>query len=148
MSSILYWSGMLGGWIVFLVLISIPFARYEKKKKKRLYEAAFAGREPLNAQSFYERYFCDRGVPSYIVIGIRKILEDTLDADLSRLSAEDDFTQNLRFALERDSLADVEIVQQLEDEFHIKITDAEAEKTITIRDIVDLVWSKVRQANH
>ena len=34
---------------------------------------------------------------------------------------------------------------RLEKEFDIKITDAEAERTTTIDDIVNLVWFKVRE---
>jgi acyl carrier protein len=34
---------------------------------------------------------------------------------------------------------------RLENEFDIKITDAEAERTTTIDDLINLVWSKVRE---
>jgi acyl carrier protein len=145
MGPILQWLAVLTGFVVLTVLVTRPFMRREKTIMDRRYESAFSGREPLDAHTFYEKYFRERGVPAYIVIRVREILEDVLDADLSRLSAEDDFGRNLRFAFESDSLADVEIVQMLEDRFHIKIADAEAEKAITIRDIVNVVWDKVRE---
>ncbi len=78
---------------------------------------------------------------------MRKILEDELDADLSRLSVEDDFSQNLSFFWAYDSMADVEIVTRLEEEFRIKITDAEAGRTHTVEDIVNLVWNKLSPAS-
>ena len=41
-------------------------------------------------------------------------------------------------------MADVEIVVSLEKEFDIKIEDKEAERAHTVRDIVNLVWGKVK----
>ena len=118
---------------------------YESKAKKKKFEAAFAGQEPLDEQIFYERYFQARGVPADVVIKVRRILEDALDADLPRLKAEDDFTKNLSFFFQYDSLADVELVGRLEEEFSIKIADAEAERTRTVEDIISLVWLKLQQ---
>jgi acyl carrier protein len=64
---------------------------------------------------------------------------------MSRLSAEDDFSKNLNFFWQYDSMADVEIVVRLEKEFDIKITDVEAERTKTVEDLVNLVWLKLQQ---
>lgn len=143
MSTILYYLGMVIGGFALLVMLGIPLSLWEGRAKRKKMEVAFSGREPLSEDSFYERYFQPRGVPADVVIKIRRILEDELNADLSRLSAEDDFSRNLSFFWEYDSLSDVEIIMRLEEEFGIQITDAEAEKSGTVEGIVSLVWSKL-----
>ena len=55
----------------------------------------------------------------------------------------DDFSKELAFFWDIDSLADVEIVQALEQEFHVTITDAEAVAMKTLRDIVLGVHAKL-----
>ncbi len=129
--------------VAALILIAIPMAIRDRKIRQRKIDAAFADRAPLDEPTFYSRYFMARGVPEFIVVQVRRILEDELGADLSRLSAEDDLTKNLSFFFEHDSLAGVAIVERLEEEFHIKISDAEATKTHTVKDIVNLVWIKL-----
>jgi len=141
----LYWLGQIGIIIAILLVVGIPMWIYESRAKRKKFEEAFAGREPLDEQTFYETYFQSRGVPADVVIKVRRVLEEVLDADLSRLKAEDDLTRNLGFFFQYDSMADVELVKRLEEEFNIKIADAEAEKTRTVEDIVNLAWFKLRQ---
>jgi acyl carrier protein len=145
MDRAVYWLSQIGVIVAFVLAVGAPMWIYASRAKRKRFEAAFAGREPLDAQAFYERYFQSRGVPADVVIKVRRILEDVLDADLSRLKAEDDLTSNLSFFFQYDSMADVELVIRLEEEFGIKITDAEAEQTHTVEDIVSLVWLKLRQ---
>jgi acyl carrier protein len=85
------------------------------------------------------------GVPADVVIEFRRVLEDELGVDLSRLSAEDDFNRNLSSFWEFDSMADVELIIRLEEEFRIKIKDNEAQQATTIAEMVNLVWNKLRQ---
>ena len=118
---------------------------FQSRAVKKKLEAAFAGREPLDEQTFYEKYFRARGVPADVVIKVRRILEDEFDVDLSRVSAEDDFARNLRFIVDYGSLDAVEVVMRLEEEFDIKISDAEAEYTTSIEGIVNMAWNKLRQ---
>lgn len=129
------------GVFVFFVLFWI----YENRKNVALLKNAFAGRESISNETFYETYFKEQKIPENIVYGIKRILEEQLDTDLSKLSAEDDFSTNLNFFFAIDSMADVEIVIALEKEFNIKVSDTEAEATHTIRDIVDLVWRKINE---
>lgn len=107
-------------------------------------EEAFVGRTPLPGAEFYERFFRAQGIPENIVMGVRQVLGEQLDADLSRLAASDDFSRNIGFFFDFDSMADVEIVCALEERFSIKISDEEATNAHTIQDIVDLVWCKVQ----
>lgn len=144
MSTFLYYLGQILILLALLALIGLPLSLWDGRKKKKKIEKAFAGREPLAGHTFYEKHFRARGVPADIVLKVRHILEDELNADLSRLAAGDDFSQNLSFFWEYDSMADVEIVMRLEAEFAIKITDTEAEQTRTVEDIVNLVWGKLR----
>lgn len=130
--------------IVAFVLITLYWL-YENRKAEKQYINAFSGRKSLTNETFYEKYFKDQKTPEFIVYGVKRILEEELNTDLSKLDAEDDFSTNLNFFFALDSMADVEIVIALENEFNIKIEDKEAEKTHTVRDIVNLVWGKVEQ---
>jgi acyl carrier protein len=143
MSTILHPSGEIAVITALLLIIGIAIWIYGSRAKKK-FEAAFTGREPLDEQTFYEKYFQVRGVPLHVVVTIRRVLEDVLGEDMSRLRAEDDFRRNLSFFFEFDSMADVEIVERLQEEFNIEITNAEAERTHTVEDLVTLVWSKLR----
>lgn len=118
---------------------------FQSRAVKKKLEATFSGREPLDDQSFYERHFSSRGVPADVVVKVRRILEDEFDVDLSRVSAEDDFARNLSFIVDYGSLDAVEVVMRLEEEFSVKISDAEAEHTTSVEGIINMVWNKLRQ---
>lgn len=117
--------------------------RRESRAKEKKIKEAFAGRESLTVEAFYDRYFLGLGVAPEVVSGIRKILEEQLGADMSRLHAEDDFSKNLSFFWDFDSMANVEIVLAIEEHFQLKIADPEAEQTHTVSELVQLVSSKV-----
>ncbi len=121
------------------------FARSEKTSREKKIEEAFAERPQRTPEEFYQTYFMTLGVPEDVVLGVREILEVQLDADLSRMIDADDFSKNLCFFWDFDSMADVEIVCALEARFEIKISDKEAENAVTVRDIVELVWNKVEE---
>ncbi len=130
--------------IVALILLGILFNRYEILRKNKKIETAFLGRERLSTEQFYEHFFKDQGIPFHIIEEIRKILSEQLDVDVSRLNDEDDFSKNLSFFWDFDSMADVELICALEEKFGIKISASEAENTRTIRDIVNLVFGKMK----
>lgn len=133
----------IAGFLALVALIGIPIGFWRSRNKKKKYSAAFAEREPLTDTGFFETYFAHRGVPPEITIKVRRVLEEVLDSDLSRLSADDDFGKNLSFFFQYDSMADVEIVCKLEETFQIKITNQEAQGTHTVDDVVNLVWRKL-----
>lgn len=135
--------------VLLFVLGAIALATFvvwsvqsESHAKERKVQAAFACREFLSPEAFYDRYFLGLDIPPEIVLGIRKILEEHLGADMSRLHAEDDFSKNLSFFWDFDSMADVEIVLAIEEHFQIKIADSKAVKTHTVSELVQLVSSK------
>ena len=112
--------------------------------RKKKMEAAFAGRESLTPVEFYERFFRAQGVPQEVVLGVRKVLEEQLEVNLSRLAASDDFSKNINFFFDLASMVDVEIVCALEEEFSIVITHEEAGNAHTTQDIVELVSRKIQ----
>lgn len=134
------------GVCVAVVLMAI-LARMNSSRKAKRMATAFAGREPLQMEQFYERFFRERGASFDVVKGVREVLEVELDADMSRLADTDDFSKNLNFFWDFDSMANVEIVCSLEKRFAITIADEEAESTKTVRDIVELVSRKIGTPN-
>lgn len=128
---------------IALVAFVVWSVRSESRAKEKKVQETFAGREPLTPEVFYDRHFLGLGIAPEVVVGIRKILEEQLGADMSRLRAEDDFSKNLSFFWSFDSMADVELVLAIEEHFQIKITDPEAERTHTVSELVQLVSSKV-----
>ncbi len=125
--------------------ISIPLVIISEKRKRRELEKVFSGRQELEERDFYERYFREKEIPFYVVQKIRVILEEVLDADLSRLSAKDDFSKNLNFFWQEDSLADVEIIERIEEEFGIAFQqkDFESLNPFTVEQIVEITWTKI-----
>jgi acyl carrier protein len=127
---------------IALLLALLAFADSNRRSKK--IERAFAGRRPLGDEEFFHEYFVSIGVAKEVPVKVRRILSQELDADLSRIAPDDDFTTNLKFLLDFDSLADVAIVQSLEKEFGVIITDEEATAMHTVKDMVLGVTMKLR----
>lgn len=128
--------------IVVIVVFAVSWSRYESLQREKKMGTAFASRESIAPEEFYVRYFKEKGIPRDIVEGVRMVLEAQLSADMSRLSDVDDFSKNLSFFWEFDSMADVEVVCALEEHFGIKISDSEAQNTRTVGDIISLVAAK------
>jgi acyl carrier protein len=129
--------------VLGVAILAVVVLRSESHQRNKKFEAVFSGREQLAIDQFYERYFKARGIPLHVVSGVRKILEEQLLADMSRLTDTDDFSKNLNFFFDFDSMVDVEIVCALEKEFGIEISDEEAINTKTINDIMQLVCRKL-----
>ena len=79
-----------------------------------------------------------------MVVRIKQVFDRNIDFDLSRLSASDDFSKELRFLWDYDSLASVNIVTDLEKEFGVSITDSEAEGMKTVQTVVEIIQRKVQ----
>ncbi len=69
---------------------------------------------------------------------IKDIIVENLDVDADEIKLE----TNLKDDLGADSLDAVEIVMAVEEEFDIEIPDEEAQKIVTVKDIVDYVEAK------
>ncbi|WP_147802349.1 acyl carrier protein [Alkalicoccus halolimnae] len=66
---------------------------------------------------------------------IAKIVSERLGVDESEVKREATFKEDLG----ADSLDVVELVMELEDEFDLEISDEEAEKILTVGDVVDYI---------
>ena len=128
--------------ILLCLLAALGFSRWESAQRKQKIKAAFAGRESRSPYQFYEAYFKHQGIHFEVVDGVRQILQEQLNADMSCLTDSDDFSKNLRFFWDYDSMSEVEIVCALEKRFGITLSDVEAANAHTVGDIVELVWSK------
>ena len=64
--------------IIVGAVVLVLFGKLENRRRKTRIEAAFAGRERLTSEQFYEKYFKETGVPFSIVSGVRKVLEEQL----------------------------------------------------------------------
>jgi|ERR1035437_2574813 acyl carrier protein len=118
-------------------------AERERKNKQERLDRVFAGREPLDDTQLWERYFRQYDVAPATVARIRQTFSEILGVGFSRIRDTDDFSKELAFFWDFDSLADVELIEALEKQFGIAITDAEAEAMKTLRDIVLTVHGKL-----
>ena len=95
--------------VALFIILSVWSVRFEQRKRKERTKIIFRGRESTGSQSFYEKYYKEKGIDIQIITGIKNVLEKTLDADMSRIQPGDDSTRNLKYYFDSDSLADVEL---------------------------------------
>jgi len=70
-----------------------------------------------------------------IAAKVKEIVSDKLDIDGADIQEEQDFIEDLK----ADSLAVVEVVLALEEQFEIEIPDEDTEKIKTVRDAIDYI---------
>ena len=70
---------------------------------------------------------------------VRKIMVEHLSVDEESVTKDATFVDDLS----ADSLDIVEIVMSLEEEFNIEIPDDEAERIVTVGDVVDYIKEKI-----
>ncbi len=68
---------------------------------------------------------------------VKKIIADKLSVDLEEIVPEASFVDDLG----ADSLDLVELIMSMEEEFDIEISDAEAEKLVTVKDVFEYIDS-------
>ncbi|MGD8317239.1 MAG: acyl carrier protein [Myxococcales bacterium] len=66
---------------------------------------------------------------------VKEIVSDKLDVDRGEIEEDKDFVQDLK----ADSLAIVEVVLALEEQFEIEIPDEDTEKIKTVRDAIEYI---------
>jgi acyl carrier protein len=66
---------------------------------------------------------------------VKEIVSDKLDVDGADIQEEQDFIEDLK----ADSLAIVEVVLALEEQFEIEIPDEDTEKIKTVRDAIQYI---------
>ena len=139
--------------IVSLVIIVVwgigSFFDSDRKMKAELKD--LLSKSPSRSpQDYYERFFADSGVPQKVVSKIREIFNEQTGIDLKALEPDDDLSGDYSLIWALDSMADVEIVIALEEEFGIEISDGEAVAMKSLRSIAETVASKLalkKQAN-
>ncbi len=70
-----------------------------------------------------------------IAAKVKEIVSDKLDVDGADIEEGQDFIEDLK----ADSLAVVEVVLALEEQFEIEIPDEDTEKIKTVRDAIDYI---------
>jgi acyl carrier protein len=68
---------------------------------------------------------------------VKEIVSDKLDVDPADIQEDKDFVEDLK----ADSLAIVEVVLALEEQFEIEIPDEDTEKIKTVADAIDYIKS-------
>ncbi|MFZ1863775.1 MAG: acyl carrier protein [Polyangiales bacterium] len=66
---------------------------------------------------------------------VKEIVSDKLDVDADDIQEDKDFVEDLK----ADSLAIVEVVLALEEQFEIEIPDEDTEKIKTVRDAIEYI---------
>ena len=113
----------------------------------RKIEAVFAGRPQLDDESFFQRYYAGTDVKKEVAIGVRHAFQAHLMFDMQRLAPSDSFKEELNFVWKYDSLADVELICQIEKQFTVDITEAEGRDASTMGDLIRLVDAKLKKKN-
>ncbi|MDR0770151.1 MAG: acyl carrier protein [Burkholderiales bacterium] len=72
---------------------------------------------------------------------VKKIVAEQLDVKEADIKSESSFTEDLG----ADSLAVVELVMALEEEFETEIPDEDAEKITTVQQAVDYISAHLKQ---
>jgi acyl carrier protein len=70
---------------------------------------------------------------------VRKILSDQLEIDEDSIAMDSDLIEDLK----ADSLAIVELIMDLEQEFDLDIPDEELPKVVTVRDVVSYIEKNI-----
>ncbi len=70
---------------------------------------------------------------------VKDIIAEKLTVDENKLAPETSFVDDL----DADSLDIVELIMALEEEFGIEISDEDAERITTVKDVVDYIGNKL-----
>ena len=131
--------GACTGVTLLIVVVSLAVTASRTRTYQRTLEKLFEGRSPQTPQQFHDRYFAAKGIPFFVTSGVVKVLENELQADLSRLAADDDFAGNLAFL--RGKLEHPETMLSLEKVFEVTISESDVhEMGTTVEDVVLVVW--------
>ncbi len=114
-------------------------------RDERTLDRVFEGRSLLSDDEFYERYFADGSVSKAVAVGIRAAFIEHVPLDMRRLAPEDSFGRELQFVWSHDSLADVELILDVEKKFDVSISEREGREALTMGDLIRLVDRKVKE---
>lgn len=69
---------------------------------------------------------------------VKNVIAKQLGVDIEKVTSEASFVDTLG----ADSLDSVELIMTLEEEFNIEITDGDAEKLLTVQDVIEYIKEK------
>jgi acyl carrier protein len=135
-----YWLklGLLGGGVIVIGGGVLLHEWSNKRRAKRL----LATRRALNSTAFGRTYFGESDRRASVAAEVREVLAEHVPYSLEGLAPDDAFVRDLRMD-ELDSMSTVELVLGLEQRFGIKIPDAEAQRILTFRELVDYLEQRV-----
>ena len=111
---------------------------------ERAAEKVFAGRVALSDDEFFELHFVDGSVLKEVAIGVRRVFVEHVPLDMRRLAPDDNFARELQFVWSYDSLADVELLLDVEKRFQVSFSEAEGSEIVTMGALIRLVDQKVK----
>ncbi|TGK81343.1 acyl carrier protein [Leptospira noumeaensis] len=130
--------------IVFFYFIGMIL--FKKRRYDSSFNLVFKERVTLTKNHFFQTFYKDK-IPEFIVIQTLSILDELLPFDTSKLYPDDSFTGNLNFLWKyTDEFTDIEIIERLENNFNIEISNEEAKNINSFDDIVKLVAKKLNHS--
>lgn len=121
--------------------------RYDRRMR-RLREDRLAKNPALTSEVFAQTFFPSPPQRTEIAARVHRIfiaIEGTSRIGLCRVHPDDGIVDDLRIE-EFDSMATVEFVIALEQEFKIKLTEAQMAKARTLRDLIDHIVAQTAPA--
>ena len=125
--------------VVIAFVLSAIHQRNKDKTIRQEIANRFKDRKSLSPTEFANIYFEPKD--GDIAIQVRDSLQKLLPYDLSCLSPDDRFVDDLHME-QFDDLSPVALVEDMERSFVIVFADKEAERILTIRDLVTSISSK------
>ena len=133
--------------LILVVCIGVSLMFNPDKKTKLKLAELLSDRPERSEQDYYDEFYADSDVSVEVVSMIRNIFSEQFGIDLGALDPDDDLSDDYSLIWDLDSLADVEIILAIEEEFGIEISDGEACGMSSLRSISEIVGSKVDQKN-
>ena len=114
----------------------------DKKDKLKLAEL-FSNRAVRSDEDYDRTFFKNSSIDKDVVTQVRRIFIEQLGENYDLLEPDDDWTADYLVIWNLDSFGYVELMMALEEEFEIKISDAEAAEMRSLRDITEMVSAKL-----
>ena len=114
----------------------------DKKDKLKLAEL-FSNRAVRSDEDYDRTFFKNSSIDKDVVTQVRRIFIEQLGENYDLLEPDDDWTADYLVIWNLDSLGYVELMMAIEEEFEIKISDAEAAEMRSLRDITEMVSAKL-----
>jgi len=128
---------LMGGAVVVSAAGVLLYERHNRRRAERLLQR----RPALDPARFGQVYFGEAR-RAQLAAEVREILAEHVPYSLAGLAPDDAFVQDLRMdAL--DSMSTVEFALGVEEHFGIKIPDADAERILTFRQLLDYLDTHV-----